>query len=82
VIQIKKRNELQNFLNTYGVGTGLHYPVPLHLQPCFSSCGYTRGDFPNAEQISDYGLSIPMFAELTDEQIGYVAEKIKKFFET
>jgi dTDP-4-amino-4,6-dideoxygalactose transaminase len=80
VIQTTKRNELQKYLQEQGISTGLHYPVPLHLQPCFASLGYKRGDFPNAEQISDNGLSLPMFAEMTDEQIGYVAEKIKKFY--
>jgi len=80
VIQATKRNELQSYLHEQGISTGLHYPVPLHLQPCFTHLGYKKGDFPNAEQISDNGLSLPMFAEMTDEQIGYVAEKIKKFY--
>jgi dTDP-4-amino-4,6-dideoxygalactose transaminase len=80
VIQTTKRDELQSYLQQQGVSTGLHYPVPLHLQPCFSSFGYKRGDFPNSEQISDNGLSLPMFAEMTDGQIGFVADKIKKFY--
>jgi len=80
VVQTAKRNELQNYLQQQGVGTGLHYPVPLHLQPCFSSFGHKRGDFPNAEQLADNCLSLPMYPEMTDEQIGYVAEKIIKFF--
>ena len=80
VIQATKRNELQTYLKGQGISTGLHYPVPLHLQPCFAHLGYKRGDFPSAEQISDNGLSLPIFAEMTDEQIGYVAEKIKKFY--
>ena len=80
VIQTAKRNELQSYLEQNGVSTGLHYPIPLHLQPCFSSFGHSYGDFPCAEQISHHGLSLPMFAEMTDEQIGYVAEMIKKYF--
>ena len=80
VIQTTKRNELQNYLQQQGVSTGLHYPIPLHLQPCFSSFGHKRGDFPNAEQLADNCLSLPIYPELTDEQIGYVVEKIKYFF--
>ena len=80
VIQTAKRNELQSYLQKQGISTGLHYPVPLHLQPCFAHLGFKRGDCPNAEQLSDRCLSLPMFAEMTDEQIEYVAEMIKKFF--
>ena len=80
VIQTAKRHDLQNFLQQQGVSTGLHYPLPLHLQPCFSCFGYKLGDFPNAEHLADNCLSLPMYPEMTDEQIGYVAEKIKKFF--
>jgi dTDP-4-amino-4,6-dideoxygalactose transaminase len=80
VIQATRRNELQSYLQEQGISTGLHYPVPLHLQPCFAHLGYKKGDCPNAEQLSDRCLSLPMFAEMTDEQINYVAEKIKKFF--
>lgn len=80
VVQTAKRHDLQNFLQQQGVSTGLHYPLPLHLQPCFSCFGYKLGDFPNAEHLADNCLSLPMYPEMTDEQIGYVAEKIKKFF--
>jgi len=74
------RDKLQRFLNENGIGTGLHYPVPLHLQPCFKELGYKRGDFPVSEQLAESGLSLPIYPELTDEQIEYVAEKIREFF--
>jgi dTDP-4-amino-4,6-dideoxygalactose transaminase len=74
------RDKLQRFLNENGIGTGLHYPIPLHLQPCFKELGYKRGDFPVVEQLAESGLSLPIYPELTDEQIEYVAEKIREFF--
>lgn len=74
------RDKLQKFLNDNGISTGLHYPVPLHLQPCFEHLGYKKGDFPVSEELAEHGLSLPMYAELTDEQIEYVCEKIKEFF--
>jgi len=74
------RDALQKFLNDNGISTGLHYPVPLHHQPCFEHLGYKKGDFPVSEELAEQGLSLPMYAELTDEQIGYVCEKIKEFF--
>ena len=82
VIQVfnNKRDKLQQFLNDNGVSTGLHYPIPLHLQPCFKELGYKKGDFPVAEDLAEQGLSLPMFPEMKDEQIEYVCEKIKEYF--
>ncbi len=82
VIQVlnKKRDELQNFLKENGISTGLHYPVPLHLQPCFSNLGYKKGDFPVSEELTLQGLSLPMYPELKEEQQEYIALKIKEFF--
>ena len=88
VIQVVKENlneenlrdKLQKFLNENGISTGLHYPIPLHLQPCFESLGYKKGDFPVSESLAENGISLPMYAELKDDQIEYVAEKIKEFF--
>ncbi len=76
----EKRNELQKYLGENGIATGLHYPVPLHEQPCFAHLGYKKGDFPVTEQLAECGLSLPMFAELTNEQIEYISGKIKEFF--
>jgi dTDP-4-amino-4,6-dideoxygalactose transaminase len=82
VIQVKdgRRDELQKFLGDNEIASGLHYPVPLHLQECFKHLGYKKGDFPVTEALADNGLSLPMFPELTDEQIGYISEKIHEFF--
>jgi dTDP-4-amino-4,6-dideoxygalactose transaminase len=88
VIQVKgdeknreeERNKLQQFLTENGVATGLHYAIPLHQQKCFQDLGYKKGDFPVTEQLAESGLSLPMFPELTDEQISYVTDKIKEYF--
>lgn len=82
VIQVKdgKRDDLAKYLNEQGVATGLHYPVPLHLQPCFKHLNYKNGDFPVSENLAVNGLSLPMYAELNDEQINFVAGNILKYF--
>jgi dTDP-4-amino-4,6-dideoxygalactose transaminase len=80
VIQAQNRDDLQTYLNNNGVATGLHYPVPLHLQECFKHLGYKKGDFPVTEQLADNCISLPMFPEMTDEQIGYVVETIISFY--
>ncbi len=74
------RDNLQKFLNENGVSTGLHYPVPLPKQECFSSFGYKPGEFPVTEELAETGLSLPMFPELNDEQIKYISDKIKEFY--
>jgi len=75
------RNRLQSFLSDAGIATGFHYPIPLHLQKCFNHLGYNKGDFPVTEDLAQSGISLPMFPELTNEQIEYVALKIKAFFQ-
>jgi dTDP-4-amino-4,6-dideoxygalactose transaminase len=85
VIQVRdggaeKRDNLVKFLNDSGIATGLHYPIPLHLQKCFSELGYKKGDFPVSEKLAENGLSLPMYPELSDDQIEYVAAKIREFF--
>jgi dTDP-4-amino-4,6-dideoxygalactose transaminase len=75
------RNKLQSFLSDNDVASGLHYPVPLHLQKCFNHLGYKSGDFPVSEDLARTGLSLPMFPELTNDQIDYVALKIREFFQ-
>ena len=81
VIQTKSRDELQKFLNDNEVSTGLHYPVPLHLQKCFEHLGYKKGDFPETEKLANECLSLPMFPDLTGEQIDFVCNTIKTFFQ-
>jgi dTDP-4-amino-4,6-dideoxygalactose transaminase len=81
VVQTQHRDRLQAHLTAQGVGTGLHYPVPLHMQPAYAYLGYKSGDFAVTEQVASRGLSLPMFAELTGEQIEYVAGAIRGFFD-
>ena len=75
----KFRDNLKDFLTEKGIGVGLHYPVPLHIQQCFENLGYQKGDFPVSEKLAESGLSLPMFPELSDEQIDYVCSNIKDF---
>ncbi len=74
------RDKLKDYLIEKGIGVGLHYPVPLHLQKCFEHLGYKNNDFPVTERLASTGLSLPMFPELSDEQISYVVENIEGFF--
>lgn len=79
-VDSEKRDKLVNFLAENGISTGLHYPVPLHLQECFSSLGYKKGDFPVTEELAESAISLPMYPEMTDEQIEYVASTLISFF--
>ena len=73
------RDELQKYLTEAGIGTGIHYPIPIHLQAAYASRGWKRGDFPKTEAAADEILSLPMFAGLTADQQKQVAEKISQF---
>jgi dTDP-4-amino-4,6-dideoxygalactose transaminase len=80
VVRVPKRDELQVWLKERGIFTGIHYPVPNHLQPAMKSLGYKQGDFPVTEQVVGDIISLPMFAELTDEEIETVAGSVKEFY--
>lgn len=79
IIRTKKRDELQKYLSENGISTGLHYPIPLHLQKAYANNGFKQGDFPVTEKVVSEILSLPMFPNLSEEQIEYVVEKIKEF---
>lgn len=79
VIRTEKRDSLQEHLKTHGIQTGIHYPIPVHLQPAMQDSGWKEGDFPVAEKLAKEILSLPMFPELTEEQIGGVCEAIEIF---
>lgn len=79
VIRTKKRQDLINSLTERGVTTGIHYPIPIHLQPAYQNLGYAKGDFPVSEQYADEILSLPMYPELSSGQIDYVCQAIKDF---
>ena len=72
----KGRDKLREELKLKGIAIGIHYPIPLHLQPAYNYLRYKRGDFPVTEKDSQEILSLPMFAELTDEQIFKITETI------
>jgi dTDP-4-amino-4,6-dideoxygalactose transaminase len=78
VIKLKNRDQAQKMLAEKGIGTALHYPVPLHLQNAYRLLGYKQGDFPVTEKHAREILSLPMFPELTEEQIVYVVESVKE----
>lgn len=81
VIEVpEKRDELRQFLTDKGVGNEVYYPVPLHLQKCFAYLGYNRGDFSVSEHAADHTLALPIYPELVEDQISYVVEQLKKFY--
>jgi dTDP-4-amino-4,6-dideoxygalactose transaminase len=79
VIRSAKRQELQSYLTEKKIGTGLHYPIPLHLQQPYASLGYGTGDFPVAEKAAQEVLSLPLFPGLSDSQQLRVVESILRF---
>ncbi len=80
VVRHPRRDELKKHLEANGVGCALHYPLPLHLQKAYAKLGHKPGDFPVAEKAACECLSLPVYPELTDEQIERVASVIKDFF--
>ena len=74
------RDDLKDFLQSRGIGSAVYYPLPLHLQPCFSDLNYKEGDFVNAELACNKVLSLPIFPELKKEEIEYTIETILDFF--
>jgi len=80
VVRHPRRDDLKKHLEANGVGCGLHYPVPLHLQKCYAHLGYKEGDFPVAEKAARECLSLPIYPEMTEEQIQRVVEVVEDFF--
>lgn len=78
-IEVEDRNKLQKFLKNKGIQTLIHYPVPIHLQKCYSYLGYKKGDFPIAERLADKILSLPIYPELKDKEIFYIIDQINAF---
>ena len=81
VIRVKKRDTLRQQLSEEGIATGIHYPIPLHLQKAYSYLEYRCGDFPVTEKIAQEILSLPMFPELEKDEIVKIAEKVKNCLE-
>lgn len=76
----EKRDELAEYLKQHEIGTSVYYPIPLHLQKCFSYLGHKKGDFPVAEKICDQILALPIYPEITEAEVSFVCETIKKFY--
>ena len=81
VIRAERREQLQKYLSEQGIGTGLHYPRPLHLQNAYRHLNLPEGSFPVTEKAAQEILSLPMFPELTDGQIDRVAQAIREFYQ-
>ena len=80
VIRVPRRSDLQAFLKEHGVGTEVYYPLPLHLQECFSYLGLKVGDYPESEKAAKETLAIPVYPELSDDQAHHVVDSIKTFY--
>ncbi|HEV7622188.1 MAG TPA: DegT/DnrJ/EryC1/StrS family aminotransferase, partial [Flavisolibacter sp.] len=79
VITTENRNELIKYLNEFNIYPGLHYPVPCHLQKVYSALNYKEGDCPNAEYLASHCLSLPMYAELEDEQLDFIIDLLNQY---
>jgi len=79
VVRTHHRDALQAYLRDQGIGTAIHYPIPIHLQPYYAENNFDRGLFPMTEELCDEILSLPMFPTITHEQVQYVAEHVNKF---
>lgn len=79
-LRVERRDDLRRYLDERGIGSGVYYPVPLHLQECFASLGYRVGDLPESEAAARDVLSLPVFPELSREQLQLVVEAIREFY--
>lgn len=80
-LRVPKRDELRAYLKDKGIGTEVYYPLPMHLQNCYRDLGYQKGAFPVCERAAEEVLSLPVYAELTEDQLGYVVHTIKTFYD-
>lgn len=79
IIRVEMRDELRKFLSENDIGNEIYYPVPFHLQECFADLGYSKGDFPVAEFAADTSIALPIYPELSKDQISFVVSKVKEF---
>ena len=80
VIRTKERAGLEEQLRSKGISTALHYPIPLHLQKAYADLGYRKGDYPVSEMAAEQCISLPLYPEMTGEQIDYVVSTVQEFF--
>jgi dTDP-4-amino-4,6-dideoxygalactose transaminase len=79
VIRLERREALRTYLAEHKIASGIHYPIPIHLQQAYCQLGYRKGDFPITEAYAEQILSLPMYPELTQPMIEYVAGAIREF---
>ena len=79
-MQVKFRDKLKKYLLAKGIGTSIHYPVPIHLQPASKFLGYKKGDFEKTELQSKKILTLPVNENLTEDQIKYICKHINQFY--
>jgi dTDP-4-amino-4,6-dideoxygalactose transaminase len=77
-LRVKERDGLQAALTAQGIGSGIHYPVPAHLQPAYSDLGYGRGSFPQSEKAAGEVISLPLYPELSRDAVAEIASTVKK----
>jgi len=81
-VRTKKRDELDKWLHEAGIGTAIHYPIPIHLQRAYEELKMEKGSLPIAEEIAEQELSIPMYYGITDEQVSYVIDRLNAWNHT
>jgi dTDP-4-amino-4,6-dideoxygalactose transaminase len=79
VVTTPDRDDLMAYLNKNAIYPALHYPVPCHLQKAYAGLGYRKGDFPNSEYLAAHCISLPMYAELSDEEVSHVIQTVNKY---
>ncbi len=80
-MKVNNRAKFRAFMEEKGITTGVYFPVPMHEQACFATLGYKHGDFPVAEDLAEHGVTIPMFPELTDEEIQTIIDAANAYTE-
>jgi dTDP-4-amino-4,6-dideoxygalactose transaminase len=79
-ILAQSRDKLAAYLKQNNIGTSIYYPIPLHLQKCFNYLKYKEGDFPVAEKVSKEILALPIYPEITENEVDFVCSTIKRFY--
>jgi dTDP-4-amino-4,6-dideoxygalactose transaminase len=80
VVRVERRDQLKQFLARYGIQSEIYYPLPLHLQNCFTHLDFKKGDFPNAETLAEQVLALPLYPEITLEQQETIVEAVSAFY--
>jgi dTDP-4-amino-4,6-dideoxygalactose transaminase len=78
--RVKNRDALRDYLHKYGIHTGVHYPLGLHMQEVYKKLNYKQGDFPNTELAASEAISLPMYPELEEQEIAYIVKTIEDFY--